>query len=78
MAMETRLTDKFVTQVPARIRKDEGLEPGETVVRWKKVKPGVYEVRFRKRRRWEDFIGSMPGLSGGDAVRAKKEAQEDL
>lgn len=78
MAMETRLTDKFVTQVPARIRKDEGLEPGETVVRWKKVAAGVYEVRFRKRMRLRDLIGTMPGASGGDALRAKLEEQERI
>ncbi|HLE98199.1 MAG TPA: hypothetical protein VI997_12575 [Candidatus Thermoplasmatota archaeon] len=73
--METRLTDKFVTQVPAPIRKEEALTPGETVLRWRKIAPGRYEVMFRKRRTIDDLVGLAPGAGGGDAVRAKKWAQ---
>lgn len=74
--METKLTDKFVTQVPAAIRKDEDLQPGETVLRWRRVGPGRYEVLFRKRKSLDDLIGLAPGASGGDSVKAKKWAQQ--
>lgn len=72
--METTVTDKNVTQVPAQLRKDEGVEPG-TVLRWRKVGPGRYEVSFRKKLTLGDVAGIAPGVSGGDSVKAKKWAQ---
>jgi bifunctional DNA-binding transcriptional regulator/antitoxin component of YhaV-PrlF toxin-antitoxin module len=73
--METQLTDKFVTQVPAAIRRDEGLEPGATVLRWRRISKGRYEVVFRRRKTMDDLIGLAPGASGGDSVQAKRMAQ---
>jgi len=75
VTMETKLTDKYVTQVPASIRKEEDLQPGETVLRWRKIGPGRYEVLFRKRKSLDDLVGLAPGASGGDSVKAKKWAQ---
>lgn len=74
MTLDTVLTASNQTQVPAALRKANKVRPGD-IVTWEPNPDGTATVRFRKKRTLADLIGIAPGISGGDAVQAKKRAQ---
>ena len=71
---ETKVTDSLQTQVPAPIRKRFKVSAGD-IVQWEESSDGSVPVTFRRRRSLADLVGKAPGISGGDAVRAKRKAQ---
>ncbi len=74
MSDETVVTQSNQTQVPARVRRENHIEPGDRLI-WEGSRRGTIQVRVRKRGRIEDIIGIAPGAARGDSVAAKKRAQ---
>ena len=71
MLSETKVSSKYQTVVPSKIRKQYDVEPGD-ILEWEKTDEGVL-VKFRKRRTLKDIIGIISVPS--DAVELKKKIQ---
>lgn len=72
MTCETKISKGFQTVVPADIRKEFDIGPGD-IVEWKTTKNGA-KVRFRKKVNIEDIFGMVSGIKT-DAVKLKKKVQ---
>jgi AbrB family looped-hinge helix DNA binding protein len=71
MLSETKVSSKYQTVVPSKIRKQYDVEPGD-ILEWEETDEGVL-VTFRKRRTLKDIIGIISVPS--DAVELKKKIQ---
>ncbi len=71
MLSETKVSSKYQTVVPSKIRKQYDVEPGD-ILEWEEADEGVL-VKFRKRRTLKDIIGIISVPS--DAVELKKKIQ---
>lgn len=74
MLSETVISKGYQTVVPARIRKDHRIMPGD-VLEWIDTEQGIL-VQPRKKRTLQDIVGIVK--SGGDAVESKKMIQKGL
>lgn len=68
---ETKISKGYQTVVPAHIRKAHEISPGDRLV-WRE-EGGDVTIEVRKRKTLQD-IEAMISI-GGDAVKAKREAQ---
>lgn len=71
MLSETKVSSKYQTVVPSKVRKQYDVEPGD-ILEWEEADEGVL-VKFRKRRTLKDIIGIISVPS--DAVELKKKIQ---
>jgi len=71
MLSKTKVSSRYQTVVPASVRKDYGIEPGD-VLEWDE-KGGRIVITVRKMVTLNDITGMVE--YGGDAVRSKKKAQ---
>lgn len=71
MLSKTKISRKFSTVVPSKIRKTMGLDPGD-ILMWR-VKNDKIEVTPRKKIELKDITGIIS--VGGDAVASKKKVQ---
>ena len=71
MLSETKVSSKYQTVVPSKVRRQYDVEPGD-ILEWEETDGGVL-VKFRKRRTLKDITGiiSVPA----DAVKLKKKIQ---
>lgn len=72
MLSETVISKGYQTVVPAKIRKDYKIAPGD-VLEWTGNERGIL-VQVRKKRTLKDIIGIVKGE--GDAVESKKSIQK--
>lgn len=72
MFCETKISKGFQTVVPAEIRKDFNLGPGDVLL-WKKVNEKI-EIQYRKRVSIDDILGVWNGPKT-NAVEIKKRIQ---
>lgn len=73
VTVETKVTEANQTQVPAAIREQYKVAPGDIVI-WEDTGSGEVRVRFRPRRKLRDLVGLAPDIPH-DSVTAKKRAQ---
>jgi len=71
MLSETKVSSKFQTVVPSRLRKDYDIEPGD-ILEWEESGETI-TIKVRKRVTLDDVVGFIS--SGGDAVKSKKKTQ---
>ena len=73
---ETRVTSKFQTTIPLKVRKFLGLKPGKEV-EWHMVKGMVVLDTAKKVEQPVKFLTSQTSLDE-DAVKLVREAREDF
>ncbi len=71
MLSKTKISRKFSTVIPSKIRKEMGLDSGD-VLTWR-VKDDKIELTPRKKTELKDITGLIS--AGGDAVISKKDIQ---
>jgi AbrB family looped-hinge helix DNA binding protein len=71
MLSETKVSSKFQTVVPSKLRKDYDIEPGD-ILEWEEAGETII-VKVRKRVSLDDVVGFIS--AGGDAVKSKKKSQ---
>ncbi|KCZ70914.1 hypothetical protein ANME2D_02940 [Candidatus Methanoperedens nitroreducens] len=71
MLNETVISKGYQTVVPAKIRKNYKIMPGD-ILEWIETEKGIL-VQVRKRRTLKDIIGLVK--AEGDAVESKKSIQ---
>jgi AbrB family looped-hinge helix DNA binding protein len=71
MLSETKVSKKYQTVVPSKVRKDYDIEPGDTL-EWEEAGQKIV-VKVRKRVSLDDITGLIS--VGGDAVESKKKIQ---
>lgn len=71
MLSETRVSSKYQTVVPSKVRKEHSIEPGD-VLQWEDKGKAIL-VRVRKKVVLDDIKGIIS--VGGDAVESKKRVQ---
>jgi len=74
--IETKVTPKYQTTIPRKVREYLGIKPGEEV-EWYIVKGIVVVDASRKIKNPVDFLTSQTKLDL-DAVKLVKEAREDF
>ena len=71
MLSETKVSSKFQTVVPSRLRRDYDIEPGD-ILEWEEAGETIV-IKVRKRVSLDDVVGFIS--AGGDAVKSKKRTQ---
>jgi bifunctional DNA-binding transcriptional regulator/antitoxin component of YhaV-PrlF toxin-antitoxin module len=71
MLSETRVSSKYQTVVPSKVRKEHAIEPGD-VLQWEDKGKAIL-VKVRKKVVLDDIKGIIS--AGGDAVESKKKTQ---
>ena len=71
MLSETKVSSKYQTVVPSKIRKEYDVEPGD-ILEWEEEGDTII-ITIRKRVSLDDIRGLIE--VGGDAVRTKKKIQ---
>ena len=71
MLRETRVSSKYQTVVPSKVRKMHAIEPGD-VLQWEDKGKAIL-VKVRKKVVLDDIKGIIS--AGGDAVESKKRVQ---
>lgn len=71
MYSKTKISKKFSTVVPSKIRKNVGLDAGSILI-WN-IKNDKIEITPRKKTELKDIIGILS--AGGNAVASKKKIQ---
>ena len=71
MLSETKVSSKYQTVVPSKVRKDYDIEPGD-ILEWEEAGEAII-VKVRKRISLDDIVGLIS--VGGNAVKSKKKIQ---
>ncbi|UCH88497.1 MAG: AbrB/MazE/SpoVT family DNA-binding domain-containing protein [Thermoplasmata archaeon] len=71
MLSETKVSSKYQTVVPSKVRNDFDIEPGD-ILEWEEKGDHII-IKVRKRVTLNDITGIIS--VGGDAVGAKKRIQ---
>ena len=71
MLSETKVSSKYQTVVPSKVRKNYDIEPGD-ILEWEEAGEAII-VKVRKRISLDDIVGLIS--VGGNAVKSKKKIQ---
>ncbi len=71
MLSETKVSSKYQTVVPSKVRKDYDIEPGD-ILEWEEAGEAII-IKVRKRISLDDIVGLIS--VGGNAVKSKKKIQ---
>ncbi len=71
MLSETKVSSKYQTVVPSRLRRDYDIEPGD-ILEWEEAGE-IIVIKVRKRVSLDDVVGFIS--AGGDAIKSKKRTQ---